>query len=130
MIYLLDVNALIALAHQAHAHHPEASAWLARLGAGDSWATSSITEIGFVRVSVQAGLQPSVSDAKAALKSLKASAPSSVALLADDLGAADLPAYVTKPAAVTDGHLLALAKRHGAKLATFDAGIPGAELIA
>lgn len=33
------------------------------------------------------------------------------------------------PADVTDGHLLNLATHHGAKLATFDTGIPGAELI-
>lgn len=49
--------------------------------------------------------------------------------LTDDLGADSLPAYVKKAAEVTDGHLLALAKRHGAKLATLDTGIPGAELI-
>jgi hypothetical protein len=38
-------------------------------------------------------------------------------------------AYVKAPAATTDGHLLALAKRHGAMLAAFDAGIPGALLV-
>jgi predicted nucleic acid-binding protein len=41
-------------------------------------------------------------------------------------GGATLPAYVKKPVEITDGHLLALAKHHGARLVTFDAGIPGA----
>jgi hypothetical protein len=49
--------------------------------------------------------------------------------LTDDLGADALPAYVKTPVATTDGHLLALAKRHGAMLPMFDAGIPGALLI-
>jgi predicted nucleic acid-binding protein len=36
---------------------------------------------------------------------------------------------VKRPKDTTDEHLLALATRHGAKLATLDASIPGAELI-
>ena len=51
-------------------------------------------------------------------------------MLADDLGADGLPAWVRTPAQTTDGHLLALAQAHAARLATFDAGIPGATLIA
>ncbi|HSI08596.1 MAG TPA: hypothetical protein VK985_08390 [Rariglobus sp.] len=49
--------------------------------------------------------------------------------LNDDLGFDTLPAYVTKSADITDGHLLALALRHHAKLATLDTGIPSAEFI-
>jgi hypothetical protein len=41
-----------------------------------------------------------------------------------------LPPYVRTPAQLTDGYLLELAKAHGAKLATLDAGIPGALRIA
>jgi predicted nucleic acid-binding protein len=33
------------------------------------------------------------------------------------------------PNKLTDGHLLELARHHGAKLATLDTGIPGALLI-
>ena len=90
--------------------------------------TCSIVEIGFLRVSVQARLQPNIATARRALADLKASAH--MTLLPDDIGAASLPAYVTRPAEITDGHLLALAKRHDAKLATLDAGIPGALLSA
>jgi hypothetical protein len=41
----------------------------------------------------------------------------------------DLPPWVTRPAHVTDGHLLSLAKGWGGQLVTLDRGIPGAVLI-
>ena len=50
--------------------------------------------------------------------------------LPDDVPGDRLPAWVQTPAQTTDGHLLALAAKHGAKLATLDTGIPGALLIA
>lgn len=81
-----------------------------------------------MRVSLAAKLCTTVAEAKGMLAALLAQ--SRFTRLSDDLGADSLPAYVTKPADVTDGHLLALAARHGAKLATLDTGIPGAELIA
>ena len=40
-----------------------------------------------------------------------------------------LPARVQTPAQTTDGHLLALAAKHGAELAALDPGLPGALLI-
>ena len=51
-------------------------------------------------------------------------------LLADDVEISALPAYVRHPRDITDGHLLSLATRHGARLATLDKGIPTAHLIA
>jgi predicted nucleic acid-binding protein len=53
-----------------------------------------------------------------------------IILLPDELGIDKLPAYVKTPAQLTDGHLIALAAAHGAKLATLDSKIPGAERIA
>ena len=127
MIYLLDLNALIALAHASHTSHTEAVLWRDSLPKAARLATCSITEIGFIRVTVQARLQPDIATARTALAKHKAAA--AYTLLSDDIGAEALPAYVTKPAEITDGHLLALARRHGAKLATFDSGIPGSERI-
>jgi predicted nucleic acid-binding protein len=49
--------------------------------------------------------------------------------LADDRDASQLPSWVKSPRQITDGHLVALAAAHGAKLATLDEGIPGAYLI-
>lgn len=127
MRYLLDVNALLARAHELHAAYRRVSAWTKALPSSAVICTCSIVEIGFVRVSVQARLQPDVATARAALADLKRSG--SFILLTDDVGADKFPAYVTKPGEVTDGHLLALAKRHGARLTTLDTGIPGALLI-
>jgi hypothetical protein len=44
----------------------------------------------------------------------------------DTLGTEKLPKYVRSPSQLTDGYILQLAKTNGAKLATLDAGIPGA----
>ena len=130
MRYLLDVNALIALGHVRHVHHERAQFWQSGLSAGvDVLGTCAITELGFVRVSVQSGLQPGVATAQAALAKLKASGPVTYKLWTDAVGADHLPAYVRKPAELTDGHLLELARVHGARLVTLDVSIPDALLI-
>jgi hypothetical protein len=50
--------------------------------------------------------------------------------LGDDLSSTiALPSWCDGPSRSTDAHLLSLANRHGAILATLDAGIPGAYLI-
>ncbi len=130
MRYLLDVNTLIALGHVAHAHHPRAQIWQRGLSAGvDVLGTCAITELGFVRVSVQSGLQADIFTAQAALERLKATGPVAYELWPDTLGAGRLPAYVRKPAELTDGHLLELARVQRARLVTLDVSIPGALLI-
>ncbi len=50
MTFLLDVNVLVALAWPTHVHHGAADAWFATEG-HSAWATTPITENGFVRVS-------------------------------------------------------------------------------
>lgn len=127
MKYLLDINTLIALLNAQHIHHGKASEWYVKNRGGCGFLTCSITELGFVRNSVQGGYVPDIPTAQFALAALKQSG--GFKLLPDYLGADSLPKYVTKAKDTTDGHLLALAKRHGAKLATLDTGIPGAELI-
>lgn len=111
MRYLLDVNTLIALGQVAHAHHQRAQIWQSGLAAGvDVLGTCAITELGFVRVSVQSGLQTDIFTARAALERLQATGPVAYELWPDTLGADRLPAYVRKPAELTDGHLLELAR--------------------
>ncbi len=130
MSWLLDVNALIALAHQGHADHPRLIKWFASLlGSEARLATCSITEIGFVRVSIQAGFENDAPGASETLRGLKESSRIPFDLIPDALGADRLPAYVTGTKHVTDGHLLELAGEHSMGLATLDKGIPGAHPI-
>lgn len=52
------------------------------------------------------------------------------AFFTDGSGVDALPKWVKTARQTTDGHLVALAEAHGAKLATFDRGMPGTLLIA
>jgi len=128
--YLLDVNALIALAHTGHALHGKAASWYASAASSArGFHTCSITELGFVRVSVNTGLQPDIETAKQALDALKASSSVRFELIADDLGAAQLPAFVKTPQGITGGHLLELARKNSIRLVTLDKSIPKALFI-
>jgi predicted nucleic acid-binding protein len=131
VIYLLDINVLLALAYWDHSLHRRADAWLTGLQELDPSvrpATCSITELGFVRIACGgARLAQNVSAAQAALKRVKKERL--FTFLDDGLDADRLPRWVEKPKHVTDGHLLQLATGHRATLATLDEGIPGAFLI-
>ncbi len=130
MKWLLDVNALIALAHQGHADHSRAIRWFASLPNSTSGlATCPITELGFVRVSVQAGFENTIPDAAETLHGLKNSSRIPFELIPNSLGAERLPSWVCGAKQVTDGHLLELAREFSMDLATLDKGIPGACLI-
>ena len=127
MKFLLDVNALIALGHTAHVHHEKSMRWYRTLkGSKATLCTCAITELGFVRVAVQAGLQPEIVSARKALSALKSSGSIPFEILADGLGVEKLPALARTPAKPTDGHLPELARHHHAQLVTLDAGLPGA----
>jgi predicted nucleic acid-binding protein len=52
-----------------------------------------------------------------------------VEILPDAIGADKLPAFAKTPNKLTDGHLLELARHHGAQLVTLDTGISGAVLL-
>lgn len=132
MMYLLDVNALIALGVVQHVHHARVAGWLRSLRMASRervrLATCSITETGFVRVtSGRSALLPNVLRARSELLRLKST--EALLFLDDTVGVEYLPEWVTKSAQVTDGHLLQLARSYGAQLATLDTGIPEADLI-
>lgn len=127
MSWLLDVNTLIALAHQIHADHVRMIQWFASLDiTADQLGTCAITELGFVRVSIQAGFERNAPDAVETLEGLKLSSRIRFEFVTDAMGVDELPAYVLGARQVTDGHLLELAKGSGMRLATLDKGIPGA----
>jgi predicted nucleic acid-binding protein len=131
LIYLLDVNVLLAASYRWHKLHARADRWLTDLQKVDPsvrLATCSITELGFVRIACGAArLAQNVSAAQADLKRVKKE--KLFTFLDDGLGADRLPRWVEKSKQVTDGHLLQLATDHCATLATLDEGIPGSFLI-
>lgn len=130
MKYLFDINVLLALAHQNHGDHQKVGHWFQSVApVATRFLTSSITELGFVRVSVQAGLEPDIGSAQRTLSALKHSSKVSFELCADAIGVAAMPKYVRTPTQLTDGHLLELASAEGAKLVTLDRGIPGSLVI-
>jgi predicted nucleic acid-binding protein len=72
MTFLLDVNVLLALAHAAHPAHERAEKWFSSQGQSVRFATCSITEIGFLRVSLNARLKSDIATAQIALAGILA----------------------------------------------------------
>ena len=126
MNFLLDVNALVALGIADHQFHIRVTAW-AYSQSQLKLFTCSTTELGFVRIVAHVPqYHYNVAQAKILLLSLKDSPQLPFAFIPDNNDISRLPAWVQMPKQTTDGHLLELAKAHGAVLATFDAKIPGA----
>lgn len=124
---LLDVNVLVALAWPNHVHHRRARSWFDRHHRA-GWATTPVTESGFVRVSSnRSAIATATTPALAAelLRSMTDLAAHT--FWTDDLryvvGASAELGTATSYRDVTDAHLLALAERHGGRLLTFDRGI-------
>ncbi len=129
MIYLLDVNALIAAGYAQHLFHSRMAAWVER--DHPEVATTPITELGFVRILSQTHLyRLSLEEARVLLIRLKSS-PDILcfSFIPDDHDISHLPPWVKTSKDTTDGHLAELAKAHGAMLATLDESIPGSYLI-
>ncbi len=133
MIFLLDVNVLLAMRYGDHVHNSRVRQWVSQLAAEDGhdrviFATCPITELGFVRVgSGKAAYAESVDAARDDLEDLKSSM--GMLFIPGDLPARHLPMWVRKSAQTTDGYLLALAKSHDGCLATMDRFIPGSVFI-
>jgi predicted nucleic acid-binding protein len=131
VIYLLDVNVLLALGYAKHIHRVRALQWLKHLQtreASVNLATCSITELGFVRIAC--GSARFAEDVRVAQEDLKRLKAERLFIFLDDgLGANRLPRWAERSKQVTDGHLLELAAVHRGPLVTLDKGIPGALLI-
>ena len=139
MIYLLDVNALVALGFLNHEFHPRVASWVqshrshsqrSQSHRSPSLASCSITELGFVRVLAQAPAYGfTVAQARTLLLRLKQARVSRLAFIPDAQDVSHLPDWVKTPKQITDGHLGKLARANGAVLATLDESIPGSYLI-
>jgi predicted nucleic acid-binding protein len=132
MRYLLDVNALVALGVIQHEFHPRTANWVRSLASSKDLEllTCSITELGFVRIVAQvARYGLTLGQAQSLLLRVKAEGLARFTFISDDQDISQLPAWVSTPGQVTDGHLVSLAKTHSGLLATLDAKIPRAFLI-
>jgi predicted nucleic acid-binding protein len=132
MKYLLDVNALVALGFLEHQFHKRVTNWMNDLTSKGvpEVASCSITELGFIRVLAQAPQYDiSVEQARILLTRLKANKTLKFTFVVDDQEVAKLPAWVKTAKQTTDGHLVQVAKAHGAILATLDRKIPTALVI-
>ena len=129
MIYLLDVNALVALGFINHEFHPRVARWV-RANSSSQLASCSITELGFLRVLAQAPAYGfTVSQVRSLLLRLKEAPTPRLGFIPDGHDVSHLPGWVKAPKQITDGHLSNLAKANGALLATLDENIPGSYLI-
>ena len=129
MIYLLDVNALVALGLMHHEFHDRVASWVEAEHSA-ILATCSITELGFVRVLAQAQAYGiTVSQARSLLLRLKRVGSSRFTFIVDQHDVSHLPSWVKAPKRITDGHLSRLASAHDGVLATLDENIPGSHVI-
>ncbi|MBN2321696.1 MAG: VapC toxin family PIN domain ribonuclease [Acidobacteria bacterium] len=127
MIALLDINVLVAIAWPNHIHHLPARKWFQKQKES-GWATCPATENGFIRISSNPRIIP------------EARSPREAALYLKDLISLKGHVFWEEEASildnrfipvekihtyrqVSDAHLLSLALRNEALLATFDRGI-------
>jgi hypothetical protein len=100
------------------------------LCARESVTFQTITELGFVRVLIQAPQYGfNISQARTLLLRMKTGNILNFTLIADNHGVAQFPRWVKTAKQTTNGHLLQLARANGAVLATLDRNIRGACVI-
>lgn len=94
MIYLLDVNALVALGFANHEFHARVASWV-KAQDFPPLATCSITELGFVRVLAQApAYGVSVAQARTLLLRMKQARQPAFTFIVDSHDVSHLPAWV------------------------------------
>lgn len=124
MTYLLDVNVLIALLDAGHVQHDAAHEWFGRSGQA-AWATCPLTENGVLRI-IGNSRYPNTLEMPAAVAPLVEQLRSHPGhqFWSDDVSLLDSQhadaGRILSTDQVTDTYLLALARAHGGKLATFD----------
>ena len=105
---------MLAWEHANSPHHEAFHAWAANLEDRQFW-TCALTELGFIRVSMQVFAYDKAM-AQAALQRIKSSTDSFI----DDAPSPRLPNWVKTAGQTTDAYLVQLARTNKLKLATFD----------
>ena len=126
--YLLDINTLLALLDPKHVFHDAAHRWV-ETTPDLRLLTCPLVQNGVVRIASQSAY-PNAFGTTAEVHAVVAAfcADPRHEFCPDDISLLD-PAHLARPALltpsrVTDLYLLALARHHGASLATFDGRIP------
>ena len=127
MLSLQDVNVLIALLDENHAHHPDASTWFAD-HVDEGWASCPLTQNGCLRI-VSQPRYPNVLEVADAMSRLKSAVSTPYhRFIADDISLLDDDAVDRRRLLghrqLTDTYLLALAIAHDARLVTLDKSVP------
>lgn len=127
MIGLPDVNVLVALAWPNHIHHQPARVWFEQ-NHRRGWATSPLTESGFVRVSSNRRVVPAATRPIEAIQLLaQMTALPGHQFWTDDISIARSKWIAAERllghGQVTDAHLVALTLRRRGRLVTFDRGV-------
>lgn len=121
---LLDVNVLVALVDPGHVQHEQAHDWFGRVGR-KAFATCPLTENGLLRIVGNPKYPNSPGSPALVVQSLVAlRALPGHHFWSDRISIADAAQVDTSRLSshtqVTDSYLLALAKAHGGRLASFD----------
>ncbi len=125
MIALPDINVLLALAWRHHPHHDAAHDWFARNSAA-GWATSLLTQSGFVRLSLNPHIVGIAIDCQAALHLLQGLIAHPHHQYVERTAALTAPSFnelipkIMGYRQVSDATLLYLAREGNMKLVTFD----------
>lgn len=123
-VSLLDINVLLALAWPTHVHHAAAHRWFSD-SASLAWASCPLTQLGFVRLSIQSAVVKVpvlFGDVMDVLERMTAHSGHRFWALDDGLVGVreEMRARVAGHQQLTDAVLLDLAIRHEGWLATFD----------
>lgn len=117
---------LLALLDAGHVHHDRAKSWLLSLP-DPKWATSPITENGFVRIISQPAYPGAISAGEAVSLLARAASKPYHEFWADDLSLLDGTFFdrsvISGPKQITDVYLLALAVKHDGCLVALDRSI-------
>jgi uncharacterized protein len=122
--YLLDVNVVVALLDDQHAHHAIALRWFN--GLREKWGTCAFTEAGFLRVATsQAAGIFTLANATEALQSLTSHPRFHFWPIMDGWGKLTDPisSLIFGHKQITDAYLLGLAVKEKGILVTLDRGI-------
>lgn len=127
MVYLIDINVMLALAWPNHPHHQAAIRWMDARDPREGWATCATIQLGFVRISSQPKFSSHHVTPGAATDMLARwiADPRHVYWQEEQAGLTGsafqrlLPTILTHRF-VTDGFLVSVASANDGKLATFD----------